>query len=362
MDHLWSPISFGGGLELPNRLIMAPCTRNRSTSDLSPPSDAVDHYADRASAGLIITEATLICEQAQAYIDTPGLFLDSHVDAWKRVVDRVHQRDGRIFAQLWHTGRVSHSYFTGRLPVAPSAVVDRVERRQQGVSGIFNECPLALEDHEILALIDGFAAAATRAKRAGFDGVELHGGNGYLIEQFLRLHTNRRDDRWGGDPSSRARFGIEVIRACVEIFGPGRVGVRLSPSADFGEMVWTRGDNEAFLALLQAVAPMGLAYVHTAVTRDVHVEALGMSPTAFLRAAWPYRLIANGGYGPAEADELIRQGGADMVSLGRLFLANPDLVPRLRSGRELMTYSPSVRLPPTYARVPAGLRSDASLR
>jgi len=357
LSELFAPIELGGGLRLPNRLIMAPCTRNRCQPDLSPPDDAIGHYAARADAGLIITEALLICAEAQAYIDTPGIFQDSHRQAWARVVDAVHDRGGRIFAQLWHTGRISHSWFTGTQPVAPSAVLDRVERRQQGVTGLFNEMPRALSDQEIGDLIEGFETSARLALAAGFDGVEVHGANGYLIEQFLRLHTNRRPDRWGGEPESRARFGIEVVRACVGVFGPGRVGLRLSPSAYFGDLRWRPGDNEAYEALLHAVEPMQLAYVHTGISEDRIDPGLGMGANAFLRANWPHALIANGGYSIDSAADALRRRQADMVSFGRLFLANPDLVSRVQAGLPPRPYSPAVRLPPTHARPPAGQRA-----
>lgn len=357
MSELFSPIDLGGGLRLPNRLIMAPCTRNRCQPDLSPPGDAIEHYAARAEAGLIVTEAVLICEEAQGYIDTPGLFQDSHRQAWARVVDAVHARGGRIFAQLWHTGRISHSWFTGTQPVAPSAVLDRVERRQQGVSGLFNELPRALSAVEIEALIERFETSARLALAAGFDGVEIHGANGYLIEQFLRLHTNRRLDPWGGDPASRARFGIEVVQACVGVFGSGRVGLRLSPSAYFGDLRWSPGDNEAYVALLQAIAPLRLAYVHTGISEDRTDPGLGMSANAFLRAHWPHALIANGGYSIDSAADALRRRQADMVSFGRLFLANPDLISKVQDGLLLRPYSPAVRLPPTHARPPAALRA-----
>lgn len=362
MSALFTPISLGAGLVLPNRLVMAPCTRNRCEPDLSPPHDAIEHYAQRADAGLIITEAVLICAEAQGYIDTPGIFQERHRQAWARVVDAVHDRGGRIFAQLWHTGRISHSWFTGTQPVAPSAVLDRVERRQQGVSGLFHEQPRALSETEIKGLIDQFEHAARLAQAAGFDGVEIHGANGYLIEQFLRCHTNRRLDRWGGSPASRARFGIEVVHACLRVFGPGRVGLRLSPSAYFGDLLWSEGDNEAYIALLEALAPLKLGYVHTGINEDRLDPALGMSATAFLRAHWPHVVIANGGYSIESAGEALRSGQADLVSLGRLFLANPDLVRKAREGAPLCPYSPAVRLPPTYSRPPVGAASESSGR
>jgi 2,4-dienoyl-CoA reductase-like NADH-dependent reductase (Old Yellow Enzyme family) len=349
---LWSPIDLGGGLSLPNRIVLAPCTRNRSTADLSPPEDAIEHYASRADAGLLISEATLVAPEAQGYIDTPGLFLDSHEHAWSRVVDAVHARGGRIFLQVWHTGRIAHSFFSGVQPVGVSEVCDRVPRRQAGVVGLFNERPRAVRTAEVAELVTQHRRCAQRARRAGFDGVEVHGANGYLIEQFLRRHTNDRRDAWGGEALARARFGIEVVRACLEVFGPGRVGLRLSPAAYFGEMVWSQGDNEAYEAMLTELAGDGLAYVHTGIVDDLHYDELGGTSTEFLRTRWPHRLMANGGYTPARAQAAIASGACDLVSFGKLFLANPDLVMRMRAGLPLQAYSPSVRMRPTYARSP----------
>lgn len=355
---LWSPLELGGGLRLPNRMVMAPCTRNRCTADLSPPEDAIEHYASRSEAGLLISEATMIAPEVQGYIDTPGLFLDSHEAAWQRVVEAVHARGGRIFTQLWHTGRVAHSYFSGEQPVGASEVLDRVPRRQAGIASLYNEQPRMLSGTEVEGVIAQHRRAAVRAKRAGFDGVEVHGANGYLIEQFLRGHTNTRTDDWGGSPERRARFGIEVVRACVEVFGEGRVGLRLSPAAYFGEMTWTPGDNEAYVALLSALAHVPLAYVHTGIVEDCAYDYLGGTSTQFLRRHWRGCLIANGAYTAESAGQMLRDGGCDLVSFGKLFLANPDLPSRLREGRPLIPYSPSLRLPPTYVRSP-NLGADA---
>ncbi len=349
---LWSALELGGGPRLPNRIVMAPCTRNRCTADLSPPHDAIEHYASRAEAGLLITEATMIAPEVQGYLDTPGLFLDSHEAAWSRVASAVHERGGRIFVQLWHTGRVAHSYFSGQQPVGASDVLDRVPRRQAGVASLYNERPRMLSSTQVEGVIAQHRDSALRAKRAGFDGVEVHGANGYLIEQFLRSHTNRRTDDWGGDPERRARFGIEVVRACIDVFGEGRVGLRLSPAAYFGEMTWTPGDNEAYAALLSALADLPLAYVHTGIVEDCAYDYLGGTSTEFLRRHWRGCLIANGAYTPERAEQMLREGSCELVSFGKLFLANPDLPRRLRDGLALTAYSPSLRLPPTYARSP----------
>ena len=220
---LQEPLTLPGGLRLPNRVVQAPCTRNRATADLSPSAGAGDYYAARSEAGLLITEATLITPDAQGYLDTPGLFLDSHVAAWSVVTRAVHDRGGRIFAQLWHTGRISHSHWSGCQPVSASAVLDPILRRQAGANTLYNEMPRALSSDEVWGIVALFRRAAQRAMDAGFDGVEIHGANGYLIEQFLRQHTNRRDDVWGGSVDGRSRFGQDLCGGMGA--GTGRLAV-----------------------------------------------------------------------------------------------------------------------------------------
>jgi 2,4-dienoyl-CoA reductase-like NADH-dependent reductase (Old Yellow Enzyme family) len=335
---LFHPLDLGSGLVLPNRVVLAPCTRNRATADLGPSEGAADYYAARADAGLLITEAVLVTRQAQGYLDTPGLFADSHVPGWARVCDAVHARGGRIFAQLWHTGRIAHSHWAGVQPVAPSAVLDPILRRQAGGVELYNEMPRALEASEMAGVIDLFAQAAGRARAAGFDGVEIHGANGYLIEQFLRQHTNRRDDEWGGSLQGRLRFALAVVQACLNEWGPHRVGLRLSPFPDFGEMRWTSGDNDTYIALLQALSSLPLAYVHTGITQDLARAEIDGTPSQFLRRHWPGVLIGNGGHKPDSAQEHLSARDFDLISFGRLFIANPDLVARLQQGQPLRDY------------------------
>ena len=337
-DALLSPVDLGSGLRLPNRVVLAPCTRNRASADLGPSEGAADYYAARADAGLLITEAVLVTREAQGYLDTPGLFADSHVPAWARVCDAVHARGGRIFAQLWHTGRIAHSHWAKVQPVAPSAVLDPILRRQAGAAELYNEMPRALAVNEIPGVIDLFRQAAQRARAAGFDGVEIHGANGYLIEQFLRQHTNRRDDEWGGSLQGRLRFALEVVQACLEVWGPHRVGLRLSPFPDFGEMRWTEGDNDTYTALLRILSEQPLAYVHTGITQDLPRTEIGGTPSAFLRRHWPGVLIGNGGHSPQTAQGHVSAGDFDLISFGRLYIANPDLLARLRQGQALKDY------------------------
>ena len=338
LPELFQSISLGAGLALPNRIVLAPCTRNRATADRSPTEGAAEYYASRADAGLLITEAVMVTAHAQGYLGTPGLYLDTHVSAWARVCEAVHRRGGRIFAQLWHTGRLAHSHWTGTQPVAPSAVLDPILRRQAGGVELYNEMPRALTAQEVVGVIDLFYQAARQAQAAGFDGVEVHGANGYLLEQFLRAHTNRRTDSWGGTAQARARFALEVVEACVGVWGPRRVGLRLSPAAYFGEMRWSEGDNETYQLLLEQVKTLQLAYLHTGVVDDRHYDELGSTSSEFLRRHWPGVLIANGGYAPLDARRLVAKGAADLVSFGRPFIANPDLVERVRQGQALRAY------------------------
>jgi 2,4-dienoyl-CoA reductase-like NADH-dependent reductase (Old Yellow Enzyme family) len=339
---LFAPLRLTAGLTLPNRIVLAPCTRNRAQADLAPTRGAIAHYASRAAAGLLITEATLIARRVQGYIDTPGMFLDSHVAAWADVTDAVHRAGGRIFLQLWHPGRMAHSHFTGVQPLAPSAVLDAAPRRQVGVAHLWHEEPKAMSEAEIAASIHDYAAAAARADRAGFDGVEVHGANGYLPEQFLRLHTNRRTDAWGGPAENRARFAIEVVDACAQALGYERVGLRVSPAAYFSEMRWTQGDNEALIHLLAEVERRSLAYVHCGIVLDEPYDYLGGAPSEFLRRHRRGVLIGNGGYTPQAAARRIADGAFDLIAFGKHFLANPDLVARLRAGLPLARYDRAI--------------------
>jgi len=339
---LFEPLQLGPRLWLPNRILLAPCTRNRATPDLAPTPGAVDHYAARAAAGLLITEAVLIAPGIQGYVDTPGIFTDAHQDAWARVAEAVHARGGRVFLQLWHPGRMAHSHFNGVPPRAPSAVFDPGPRRQTRVT-LEHEPPVALSEAEILGVLGAYEAAAQRAIAAGFDGVEIHGANGYLPEQFWRRHTNRRTDLWGGTPERRARFTVELCQRLAAAVGADRVGLRLSPAAYFSEMRHSEGDTAALDVILARVAPLGLAYLHTGIVSDDPVDYLGgLTSTEYLRARWPGVLVGNGGYTPEAGAGLIGRGGCELIAFGKLFLANPDLVERLAAGRPTEAYSRAV--------------------
>jgi N-ethylmaleimide reductase len=339
---LFEPYDLTPDMRLPNRIVLAPCTRNRMDADKGPTVGAAEHYASRAEAGLLITEAVLIAPGIQGYIDTPGCYTDAQERGWARVTRAVHDAGGRIFLQLWHPGRMAHSHFAGQSPKAPSAVFDPNKRRQVGNLQLYNEPPEAMSEAEIEAALNAYADATSRAMAAGFDGVEIHGANGYLPEQFWRQHTNRRDDDWGGDAERRARFAIEVTRRVAAVAGPERTGLRVSPAAYFSEMRHTEGDEEALEIVLGNIAEMGLAYIHTGIVDDVPYDYLGGTSGQWLRARWAGTLIGNGGYAPDAAADLVARGEAELVAFGRLFLANPDLVTRLREGTPLKDYSRAV--------------------
>ena len=323
-----------GDLTLKNRIVMAPLTRSRSNDDGVPPDFAADYYSQRADAGLIVTEATNISPQARGYAMTPGIWSDAQVAAWQPIVDAVHRRDGRIFLQLWHTGRISHpDLHGGALPVAPSAI--KAEGQAFTKDGMKDfVTPRALETDEIAPIVDDYRRAATNAKAAGFDGVEVHAANNYLLEQFIRDSTNRRTDRYGGSIENRLRFPLEVVRAVIEIWGAGRVGIRLSPATtEPGKTPLDSSVMQTYGAFVDALSTIGLLYIHdiegvTQQTREVPDDV----DFHALRKRFSGAYLANNQYTLELAEKTLAKGNADLFSLGRPFLANPDLVDRLRTG------------------------------
>jgi N-ethylmaleimide reductase len=318
-----------GGLNLANRMVMAPMTRSRALPGNVPNPLAVTYYAQRASAGLIVTEATQVSPQGVGYIRTPGIHSAEQVAAWKKVTEAVHRAGGKIFLQLWHVGRISHPDFHGgELPVAPSAISPGGDVLTD--AGMKTRVtPRALELAELPGIVAQYQAGAENAKRAGFDGVELHSANGYLLDQFTRDGANQRTDAYGGSIANRARLPLEVTRAVIDVWGPARVGYRISPTSEFNAM----SDSDpiaTFSYLTEALSELGIGYLHVV---DPATAPKRVSP--ILRAKFPKTYVVNGGFDRAAASAVIARGEADLVAFGVPFLANPDLPRRFHGAAPL---------------------------
>lgn len=349
MGHLFDALKMGD-LTLKNRVVMAPLTRMRTQQPGNIPTALnAEYYAQRASAGLIISEATQISQQGQGYPATPGIHSPEQIEGWKLVTQAVHAAGGHIFLQLWHVGRISHPSLQphGAAPVAPSAL-------PAANSGTFTAdwqptpilTPRALETAEMAGIIADFKQGAINAKAAGFDGVEVHGANGYLLDQFLQDGSNKRTDQYGGSIENRARLLLEVVDAAIAVWGKGRVGVRLSPYGTFNDM--HDSDPVAlFTYVLAELGKRGIAYVHLIEPRAS--AAGGAEGTvenapgtaALFRQAFSGVLISAGGYSAEEAKQAVQNGTADAIAFGRLFISNPDLPARLKAGAALNAYDRS---------------------
>ena len=346
---LFSPLEVGP-YQLKHRLMMAPLTRMRAAKpSLAPRPLNAQYYAQRATpGGLIIAEASPVVATGFGSPGVPGIYTEQQIKGWREVVDAVHAKGGAIFLQLWHVGRVSHSSFQpgGVLPVAPSAVPIPQELRTMTADGkvVTYETPRALETDEIPGIIEAFKQAARNAMEAGFDGVEIHGANGYLIEQFLQSRTNLRTDRYGGSIENRARLLLEITQAAIEVWGAGRVGVRLSPygvANDSGEP----DPMPLYTQVIQSLNPLGLAYLHFIEPRSSGAGRAEVNhqnvPSAMVlfRPLWKGVLISAGGFTGEAANAAIAAGHADAIAFGRIFISNPDLPRRLRLGYPLTPYN-----------------------
>lgn len=336
---LHTPIDLGA-LQLPNRIIMAPLTRMRAPNNL--PTDMMaTYYGQRASAGLIISEATPISPQGVGYPSIPGIWNKQQVEAWQKITDAVHKKNGRIVLQLWHVGRISHPDFhNGALPVAPSAIAPQGHAvTPTGMQPFVT--PRALATDEIPGIVESYRQAALNALKAGFDGVEIHSANGYLLDQFLRDGTNQRTDLYGGSLENRARLLMEVTAAVVEACGAERVGLRLSPSGTFNDM--TDSNPEAIFGYVAGqLNRFHLAYLHIvdALEGDIRHGAKVVS-LDLLRKAYHGKLMVCGGYDQARAEATLKEGLADTVAFGQLYIANPDLVERFQQHAPLNTPDPN---------------------
>lgn len=336
VDALFEPFSLGS-LELPNRFVMAPLTRSRADAKtLAPRQMNADYYAQRASAGLIIAEATQIMPEGQGYAWTPGVYSPEQVAGWKLVTDAVRARGGRIFLQLWHVGRISHPDLQpgGVLPVAPSAVKPEGQAfTENGFKPMVE--PRALELDEIPGVIAQYGRAAANAKAAGFDGVEIHAANGYLVDQFLRDKTNKRTDAYGGSIENRTRFLAEAVAAAADVIGADRVGVRLSPLSPFNDIA-DSNPEPLFTRAVERLNEIGVAYIHLIEGETQGARAPeGGFDLGKLRTLFNGAYIGNNGYDPALGAARVAKGDVDLVAFGRPYIANPDLVERVREGAPL---------------------------
>jgi N-ethylmaleimide reductase len=346
-SQLLTPLELSG-LTLKNRVVLAPMTRSRAGIERMANPLMAKYYAQRASAGLLITEATVISKQAIGWLNTPGIFTDAQGDAWQLVVNAVHERHTPIFLQLWHCGRASHSsFFDGvQLPVAPSAIKIEGDSIHTPIGKVPYEIPRALETDEIPGIVEDYRKAAQRAKDAGFDGVEIHAANGYLIDEFLQSKTNKRTDHYGGSLENRYRFLKEVTEAILTVWPASRVGVRLAPNGIYNDM-GSPDYRETFLYVAENLNMYGLAYLHllNGLAFGFHELGAPMTLTDF-RAVFKAPLMGNCGYTQETAEEAIEKNCADLIAFGRPFISNPDLVERFANGWPL---NPPARMKDWYA-------------
>lgn len=339
-SKLFEPYTLGA-ITLANRVVMAPLTRNRAGEGFVSSEFAAEYYSQRASAGLIIAEASQISQQGQGYQDTPGIYTQAQIDGWREVTDAVHAKGGKIFLQLWHVGRISHNDLQpeGGAPVAPSAIRAQAKTYVNNTFVDVSE-PRALELEELPGIINDFRQAAANAIAAGFDGVEIHGANGYLLDQFAKDGANVRTDAYGGSIENRARLMLEVAEAVVNEIGAERTGIRISPVSP-ANGVTTSDPQAQFNYIVEKLSDLNLVYLHvvegaTGGPRDV-------APFDFdaLRSKFKNTYLANNGYTLELANERLDAGKADLIAFGRPYIANPDLVERLRTGAEIVNFNPA---------------------
>lgn len=340
MPTLFDPIRVGD-LQLANRVVMAPLTRNRAGTGQVPTALMAEYYAQRADAGLIISEATQVCVQGQGYLDTPGLHNADQVQGWRRITDAVHARGGKIIVQLWHVGRISH---VSLLPkgAAPVSSTNRAANAKTFTANGFENCstPRALRADEIPAIVEAYRMAAGRALEAGFDGVEVHGANGYLIDQFLRDSINDRRDDYGGPIENRVRLLLEVMGAiCAEI-GGARTGLRLSPVTPVNDAGQDSDAQALFSHAVERLAPLKLAFLHIIEGQTGGPRDIAPFDYAALRARFDGAWMVNNGYTRDMGLQAIASGTADLVAFGKAFISNPDLIRRLREDLALAPLNP----------------------
>ncbi|WP_087017221.1 alkene reductase [Thaumasiovibrio subtropicus] len=340
-SSLFESFKLNETLTLQNRILMAPLTRCMSDDDLVPTQAMADYYARRADAGLIISEAVIIRPDGQGYPNTPGLFSVAQIEGWRKVTDAVHAKGGKIFAQLWHTGRVAHPhFFNGEYVLAPSAL--GVEGTVPRMRELEYQTPKPATLEEISQLVADYAQAASNAIDAGFDGVEIHGANGYLIDQFLHFSSNERGDLYGGNPENMSRFALEVTDAVIARIGADRTALRVSPVGYFN-LTPDHRDEAVFDYLLDQLNARSLAYLHVGIFDDsAEYDGLEGRPTAYLRRHYAHTLVGNGSYSAESGSEAIAEEKFDLLAIGRPFIANPDYVEKVRTAQPLTEYDESM--------------------
>ncbi|UOM34625.1 alkene reductase [Acuticoccus sp. I52.16.1] len=348
--HLFSAFELGD-VTLANRIVMAPMTRSRATGNI--PNDLMAEYygARAAGAGLLITEGTAPSANGLGYPRIPGLFSPAQVAGWRKVTDAVHQGGAKIFAQVMHTGRIGHPHNLpeGGAILAPSALAAPGEMYTDQEGPLPHPTPRAMRESEIHSAIDEFVAAARNAVEAGFDGVELHGANGYLIDQFINPIANQRKDGWGGTPDARNRFAIEVSRRVAEAIGPQRVGIRLSPYGAFNGLTAFDGIDAQFTELAGALGKLGLAYLHIVDHSAMGAPEVPQAIKDAMRDAFAGTVILSGGYDAEKAEADLAAGKGELVAFGRPFIANPDLPRRFLDGADLNEPKPDTFYTPGVA-------------
>lgn len=337
-DNLFQPFALNDTLNLANRILMAPLTRCMSDANLVPTQEMADYYARRASAGLIISEATIIRPDGQGYPNTPGLFTPEQITGWRKVTDAVHDNGGKIFAQLWHTGRVAHPhFFNGKAIMAPSAVA--LEGSVPRMRDLTYVTPKAVTHDDIQQLIADYSQAAANAIDAGFDGVEIHGANGYLIDQFLHHDSNHREDEYGGSPENMSRFALAVVDSIINRIGHDRTALRLSPGAYFN-MASDKRDRAVFDYLLPQLERRHLAFLHIGIFDDaMEFDYLEGRASDYIRHRYKNTLVGVGSYTPDMASTAINDDRFDLIAIGRPFIANPDYVEKVRQNLPLTPYN-----------------------
>ncbi len=334
---IFTPYQLNKTITLANRIIMAPLTRCFADNDLVPTQLIAEYYARRAKVGLIVSEATIIDPLGQGYPNTPGIYTNKQIEGWKKVTQAVHEKGGKIFCQLWHCGRVAHSCYTQKQPV--SASVTSWHGKVPRTENLEYEMAKELSIKKVKKLVKKYAKAAKNAIEAGFDGVEIHGANGYLIDQFLRQDTNKRQDKFGGNKKRRSRFALKIVKAVSQAIGADKTAIRLSPQA-YVHLEYTKGDEKTYQHLLKKLNKLNIAYVHLGAFSDHYTfDYLDKGKASeFIRKYYKGNFISCGGYNINTANEAIDGSKADLIAIGRPLIANPDYMEKIKNNQDLVEY------------------------